>query len=73
MLILFRNKMYNHWKDFGIPSMPVKLLSGNIKGLSKEFHISELLEKMYGQFKKTGGKIGGLYLSIRPVAIIVVL
>ncbi|CAO1422642.1 unnamed protein product [Diamesa serratosioi] len=71
MLIWFLHNKYNHWKDLGIPSMPVKLLSGNIKGLSKEFHISEFLVKMYGHFKKTGAQIGGLYLSIRPVALII--
>ena len=71
MLIWFIHKKYNHWKDLGIPSMPVNLLNGNIKGLGKEFHISELLVEKYEHFKKKGAKIGGMYLSIRPVAIII--
>lgn len=61
---------FRYWTSRGVacdvPSIPY----GHLDGVTKKYHIYEIVKKMYHKYKPTGAKICGVYLFARPAAMI---
>lgn len=54
-------KTFSYWSKLGVVQFPVTFPHGNIKGMSKKFHLSQLLVTYYQKIKAAGEAVGGLY------------
>lgn len=68
VLYLLVIRKYQYWKKWNVPYIEPFFFFGNTKGVNKEFHISEAIQKIYTKLKPNG-PLGGLFIFIRPVAI----
>lgn len=57
----------NHWSKQNVPHIKPEMIFGNSRGLSRDFHMSEFLRRMYSQLKQEG-PICGIYIYFRTVA-----
>lgn len=57
----------NHWNKQNIPHIKPEVIFGNSRGLSRDFHMSEFLRRMYSQLK-AAGPICGIFIYFRTVA-----
>lgn len=48
------------------PSFPF----GNLRGAGTKFHVSQVISNAYNKFKKTHHKYCGIFVLIKPVAIL---
>lgn len=65
----FLKKKYSYFEELGIPHLKPSWLFGNMEGVGKNFHMADLMQKIYSQCK---GKdvIAGFYTSISPGLIV---
>ncbi|KAH8316439.1 hypothetical protein KR067_008043, partial [Drosophila pandora] len=65
----FYYNKYTYWTRKGIPNEPPLPLIGNMKGLAKKYHLRDIIQRNYEQFK---GKspIAGLFMFFKPTAMI---
>lgn len=67
----FLKRPFEYWTRLGVPQFPITFPQGNIKGLGKDFHISEFLVDYYQKTKKIGADFCGFYMFTRPMFFIV--
>lgn len=62
-------KIFSFFKDNGFEYVKPQFPFGNLKGVGKDFHVAELMQKHYMQFK---GKVPafGLYFFTNPVIVL---
>lgn len=65
----FYYNKYTYWTRKGVPNEPPLPLIGNMKGLAKKYHLRDIIQRFYEQFK---GKslIAGLFMFFKPTAMI---
>lgn len=68
--IIKRFLSFNYWHLRKVPYLKPSFPLGNLKGVGKDFHISQVIRNVYNEFKNTGAKFCGVYFWSRPVAII---
>lgn len=66
--VYFKSK-FNYWKKRGIPFEEPIIPYGNMKGLNKTIHLSDMSKRIYDKFKGTA-KYCGVYLMAAPIAMI---
>jgi cytochrome P450 family 6 len=68
--LFFLRRTFNYWKNLGVPQFPITLPHGNIKGMMKEYHMSQFLVDYYQKTKKIGAPFSGVYMYSRPMMIL---
>lgn len=58
---------YSFWKKHNIPYIEPQLPFGNIKGVGRTTHSSQLTHKFYKELKGKGHPFAGIYLFTKPV------
>lgn len=61
---------FDYWHSKDVPYLEPSVPFGNIKDVSKKFHIIQVIARAYDEFKNTGAKYCGVYFWTRPVAVI---
>lgn len=61
---------FGYFQSRGIPCSTPSIPYGHIKGLGKKYHMSEILKKIYDEFKPTDAKVCGVYLFHRPIVML---
>lgn len=69
IVYLYVKYKFSYWKRKGVLHDPPKFPHGNISGLGKKYHISELTEQLYNKYKGKA-KIAGLYFFISPIVVV---
>ncbi|XP_019551619.2 probable cytochrome P450 6a17 [Aedes albopictus] len=62
-------RRYSYWKQRSIPYVEPSFPLGNLQGLNKR-HFGLLAQDVYSKLKETGGKFGGMFFFVNPVALI---
>lgn len=65
----FYKRTFEYWKTRDVPYLKPQFPYGNTKGLGTKFHTFALMHKVYNELKNKG-PLGGIYISLRPTAII---
>lgn len=65
----FYKKVFEYWKIRDVPFIGPEICHGNTRGLGSEYHTFEFIKKVYNSLKDKG-PVGGVFVSLRPVAII---
>lgn len=65
----FYKKTFEYWKVRNVPFIQPELFYGNSRGLGTKYHTCTFMEKGYNELKDQG-PVGGVYISLRPTAII---
>ncbi|XP_058065006.1 cytochrome P450 6A1-like, partial [Anopheles bellator] len=60
----------SYWKRRGVPAVEPSFPQGNLRGVGKDYHISEVLQNCYKQLKGSGNPYGGFYFFINPSAML---
>uniref|UniRef100_A0A182NFD9 Cytochrome P450 n=1 Tax=Anopheles dirus TaxID=7168 RepID=A0A182NFD9_9DIPT len=60
----------SYWKQRGVPYVEPSFPQGNLAGVGKKHHMSQILQNCYKQLKGTGGPYGGIFFFINPVALL---
>ncbi|CAO1425494.1 unnamed protein product [Diamesa serratosioi] len=66
---LYLIKIYNYWKDLGVPYETPSFITGNLNGVRKYVHLVKRLQEVYERFKNDH-KICGFYFCQQPKLII---
>lgn len=61
---------FGYWKSRRIPYIKPTFLFGNVSGIGRKYHISELIKKHYDVLKPSGAKVVGCFLFATPVAVV---
>uniref|UniRef100_A0A182K0X7 Uncharacterized protein n=1 Tax=Anopheles christyi TaxID=43041 RepID=A0A182K0X7_9DIPT len=62
-------RKYTFWADRGVPYVKPRFPFGNIQGIGRRMHSSQLMTKFYNEMKPTGSRFGGIYFFTNPVAL----
>uniref|UniRef100_A0A182W6V2 Cytochrome P450 n=1 Tax=Anopheles minimus TaxID=112268 RepID=A0A182W6V2_9DIPT len=62
---------FTYWKQRSVPYIQPSFPQGNLAGVGKKSHMSEILQSCYQQLKSSGKPYGGVYFFINPVALII--
>lgn len=65
-VFLFVKKRFSFFEEHGIPYVKPSFPLGNMKGIGSEFHMAEIIQKVYEECK-TKGKIVGFYNLLQPI------
>lgn len=68
--LIYLKNVFSYWTNLGIPQFPVTVPYGNIKGMMKEYHMSQFLIEYYQKTKNIGSAFSGIYMFTRPVLMI---
>lgn len=63
-------RKFAYWRDMGVPYDEPDFPHGNIKGVGREFHQSQLMERLYGKMKDFGSPFVGLFFYLSPVVLV---
>lgn len=63
-------KTFEYWKTRNVPYIQPELFYGNSRGLGTDYHTYLFMLKAYKELKDQGEPLGGVYISLRPTAII---
>lgn len=66
---LYITHKLSYWKDQGIPFIEPQFFYGNSKGIGREFHFCDFIQRMYNSVK-TKGRFGGIYIFTKPILVI---
>jgi cytochrome P450 family 6 len=69
-VLLFLKKTFSYWDDLGVRQFPLDFPQGNIKGIGKDYHMSQFLVKYYKKCKEAGERFCGVYFFTRPILMI---
>lgn len=69
LFLLWVKRKFEYFKDRGIPYLKPEFYFGNARGVGTKIHLSELLRKVYLEFKNES-PIAGLFLYTNPVYVI---
>ncbi|XP_050078189.1 cytochrome P450 6A1-like [Anopheles maculipalpis] len=61
----------SYWKLRGVPYVKPSFPQGNLAGVGKKSHMSEILQNCYKQLKSSGKPFGGIHFFINPVALLI--
>jgi cytochrome P450 family 6 len=70
IIYFYIRRVYSYWERQGVPYLTPTFPFGNGAELGKTMSLSEVVQKFYNEFKGKG-KFGGIYLSLRPEALLV--
>uniref|UniRef100_A0A182KDV4 Cytochrome P450 n=1 Tax=Anopheles christyi TaxID=43041 RepID=A0A182KDV4_9DIPT len=60
-----------YWKKRDVPYVSPTFPQGNLAGVGKQRHMSQILQDCYQQLKSSGRSFGGIYFFINPVALLI--
>lgn len=58
-----------YWKNRNVPHVEPEFFYGNTRGIGKEYHSNEFIQRMYFKLKPLG-PIGGVYMFLRTMAFV---
>lgn len=61
---------YGYWKSKGVPYEEPLFPYGCLKGAGEQWHMYEIINRIYDNHKKIGEKVCGAFFFARPVAIL---
>ncbi|XP_058166249.1 cytochrome P450 6A1-like [Anopheles ziemanni] len=67
--VWFVRRKYSFWADRGVPYVKPRFPFGNIQGIGRRMHSSQLMTKFYNELKPSGKPYGGIYFFTNPVAL----
>uniref|UniRef100_A0A182V355 Uncharacterized protein n=1 Tax=Anopheles merus TaxID=30066 RepID=A0A182V355_ANOME len=67
--IWYVRRKYTFWADRGVPYVKPRFPFGNIQGIGRRMHSSQLMTKFYNEMKSSGRPFGGIYFFTNPVAL----
>lgn len=67
-LYLYIKFKFSFWKNKNVAYIKPQLPFGNIKGIGRQIHSSQLMTKFYNELKGKG-PFGGIYFFIKPVVL----
>ncbi|KFB39403.1 hypothetical protein ZHAS_00006840 [Anopheles sinensis] len=67
--VWFVRRKYSFWADRGVPYIKPRFPFGNIQGIGRRMHSSQLMTKFYNELKPSGKPYGGIYFFTNPVAL----
>jgi cytochrome P450 family 6 len=67
--LYFYKKVFEYWKPRNVPYIQPELWHGNSRGLGQEYHTFKFIQSVYQKLKGQG-PVGGVFVSLRPVAVI---
>lgn len=70
LLIYYLKRKYLYWRDMGIPYEEPLFIYGNLKGAGTEFHLCQVLQKLYNKLKSFGAPFSGVFFFFSPVVLV---
>jgi hypothetical protein len=70
-ILLLLKRTFYYWKNLGVIQFPLNFPQGNIKGMGKDYHMSQFLVDYYEKTKALGASFSGVYFYSRPILMIV--
>uniref|UniRef100_A0A2M4BKV4 Putative cytochrome n=1 Tax=Anopheles marajoara TaxID=58244 RepID=A0A2M4BKV4_9DIPT len=67
--VWYVHRKYSFWADRGVPFVKPRFPFGNIQGIGRRMHSSQLMTKFYNELKPSGRSFGGIYFFTNPVAL----
>uniref|UniRef100_A0A182PZ94 Uncharacterized protein n=1 Tax=Anopheles epiroticus TaxID=199890 RepID=A0A182PZ94_9DIPT len=71
LAIYWIRQRFAYWKKRGVPFVSASFPHGNLAGVGKTRHISQILQSCYQQLKSSGRSFGGIYFFINPVVLLI--
>ncbi|XP_055545123.1 probable cytochrome P450 6a14 [Wyeomyia smithii] len=70
LLYFYIRRKYAYWSDRNVPHVPGSPPMGSFKGMGTKYHFTEIMDRMYQQFKNTGVSAIGMYLGFKPAVLV---
>lgn len=70
LMVYYIKRKYSYWKDMGIPFEEPEFPMGNMKGISRVFHPSQIFHRLYNKLKSDGAPFAGFYIFLSPVVLV---
>lgn len=67
-IYMFIKYKFSYWENQNVPYIKPILPFGNINGIGKKIHSSEMMRKYYNEMKGKGS-FGGIYFFVNPVVL----
>uniref|UniRef100_A0A182PZ92 Uncharacterized protein n=1 Tax=Anopheles epiroticus TaxID=199890 RepID=A0A182PZ92_9DIPT len=71
LAVYWIRQRFAYWKKRGVSNVPAAFPFGNLGGLGKKRHMSQILQACYQELKKSGRPFGGVHFFINPVALLI--
>ncbi|XP_059612804.1 probable cytochrome P450 6a14 [Phlebotomus argentipes] len=67
--ICYVKKKYRYWEERGVPFIKPSFPKGNLVTVGRTEQFSYMMRRFYFELKDQGSPIGGIYFSVKPVAL----
>lgn len=69
LVYLLYKRTFDYWTSRNVPHLKPEFPHGNTRGMGTKYHTFEFMKRAYNELKHQG-PFGGIYISLRPTALI---